>query len=145
MSAVDAPPQGRGYRVQCPDHFDPHCRKSLDEAIDFINLHSSHHTDAIITKNFDNARRFLREVDSSSVMVNASTRFADGFEYGLGAEIGISPDKVHVRVRSVLKASPRSSTSCSATARTRRDRPFLNTRLTIHGQPFLLRRLPLRA
>lgn len=70
---------------------------SLDEAIDFIETHSSHHTDAIITENRTSAERFLREVDSASVMVNASTRFADGFEYGLGAEIGISTDKIHVR------------------------------------------------
>lgn len=70
---------------------------SLDEAIDFIEAHGSHHTDAIITENRTSAERFLREVDSASVMVNASTRFADGFEYGLGAEIGISTDKIHVR------------------------------------------------
>jgi glutamate-5-semialdehyde dehydrogenase len=69
----------------------------LDAAIDHINNHSSQHTDAIITENYSAARRFLREVDSSSVMVNASTRFADGFEYGLGAEIGISTDKLHAR------------------------------------------------
>ncbi len=71
--------------------------KGLDEAIDHINTHSSQHTDSIITENYTRARRFLREVDSSSVMVNASTRFADGFEYGLGAEIGISTDKFHAR------------------------------------------------
>lgn len=70
---------------------------TLDEAIDFIAIHGSQHTDAIITENWTAAQRFLREVDSSSVMVNASTRFADGFEYGLGAEIGISTDKLHVR------------------------------------------------
>jgi glutamate-5-semialdehyde dehydrogenase len=69
----------------------------LDEAIAHINQHSSQHTEAIVTENYTNARRFLREVDSSSVMVNASTRFADGFEYGLGAEIGISTDKLHAR------------------------------------------------
>ncbi len=69
----------------------------LDAAIDHINTYSSQHTDAIITENYTKARRFLREVDSSSVMVNASTRFADGFEYGLGAEIGISTDKIHAR------------------------------------------------
>jgi glutamate-5-semialdehyde dehydrogenase len=69
----------------------------LDEAIDHINRHSSQHTDAIVTENYTRARRFLTEVDSSSVMVNASTRFADGFEYGLGAEIGISTDKFHAR------------------------------------------------
>ncbi len=69
----------------------------MDEAIKHINRHGSHHTDAIITENYTKARAFLREVDSSSVMVNASTRFADGFEYGLGAEIGISTDKIHAR------------------------------------------------
>jgi glutamate-5-semialdehyde dehydrogenase len=69
----------------------------LDAAIDHIERHGSHHTDAILTSNHANAMRFLREVDSSSVMVNASTRFADGFEYGLGAEIGISTDKLHAR------------------------------------------------
>src|SRR5450830_2176780 len=69
----------------------------LDEAIEHINQHSSQHTEAIVTENYTKARRFLREVDSSSVMVNASTRFADGFEYGLGAEIGISTDKLHAR------------------------------------------------
>ena len=71
--------------------------KSLDEAIAHINRYGSHHTDAILTTNHPNAMRFLREVDSASVMVNASTRFADGFEYGLGAEIGISTDKFHAR------------------------------------------------
>jgi glutamate-5-semialdehyde dehydrogenase len=70
---------------------------SLDEAIMHINRYGSHHTDAILTTNHPNAMRFLREVDSASVMVNASTRFADGFEYGLGAEIGISTDKFHAR------------------------------------------------
>ncbi|MFN5723839.1 MAG: aldehyde dehydrogenase family protein, partial [Betaproteobacteria bacterium] len=71
--------------------------QSLDEAIAHINTYGSHHTDAILTTNHPNAMRFLREVDSASVMVNASTRFADGFEYGLGAEIGISTDKFHAR------------------------------------------------
>ena len=69
----------------------------LDEAIAHINTYSSQHTDSIVTENYTKAMRFLREVDSSSVMVNASTRFADGFEYGLGAEIGISTDKIHAR------------------------------------------------
>ena len=69
----------------------------VDEAIAHINTHSSQHTDAIITEDYTRAMRFLREVDSASVMVNASTRFADGFEYGLGAEIGISNDKLHAR------------------------------------------------
>jgi glutamate-5-semialdehyde dehydrogenase len=70
---------------------------SLDEAIAHINQYSSHHTDAIITRDHMHAQRFLREVDSASVIVNASTRFADGFEFGLGAEIGISTDKFHAR------------------------------------------------
>lgn len=69
----------------------------IDEAIAHINRYSSHHTDAILTRDHQHAQRFLREVDSASVMVNASTRFADGFEYGLGAEIGISTDKFHAR------------------------------------------------
>jgi glutamate-5-semialdehyde dehydrogenase len=71
--------------------------EGLDEAIAHINRYSSHHTDAILTRDHMHAQRFLREVDSASVMVNASTRFADGFEYGLGAEIGISTDKFHAR------------------------------------------------
>lgn len=69
----------------------------LDEAIAHINRYSSGHTEAIISENYSHAMRFLREVDSASVMINASTRFADGFEYGLGAEIGISTDKIHAR------------------------------------------------
>jgi glutamate-5-semialdehyde dehydrogenase len=69
----------------------------VDDAIRHINTFSSHHTDAIVTENWTTAQRFLREVDSASVLVNASTRFADGFEYGLGAEIGISNDKLHAR------------------------------------------------
>jgi len=70
---------------------------NMDEAIDHITAHSSKHTESIITEDYTSAMRFLREVDSASVMVNASTRFADGFEYGLGAEIGISNDKLHAR------------------------------------------------
>ena len=69
----------------------------LDEAIAHINHYSSHHTESIVTEDYSAALRFLREIDSASVMVNASTRFADGFEYGLGAEIGISTDKIHAR------------------------------------------------
>lgn len=71
--------------------------EGIDDAIAHINKYSSQHTEAIVTDNHSNAMRFLREVDSSSVMINASTRFADGFEYGLGAEIGISTDKIHAR------------------------------------------------
>jgi glutamate-5-semialdehyde dehydrogenase len=69
----------------------------LDEAIEHINRYGSHHTETIVTESYTKGMRFLREVDSSSVMINASTRFADGFEYGLGAEIGISTDKIHAR------------------------------------------------
>ena len=71
--------------------------QDIDQAMDHIAKYGSQHTDAIVTADEERAQRFLREVDSSSVMVNASTRFADGFEYGLGAEIGISTDKLHAR------------------------------------------------
>ena len=87
----------------------------LDAAIEHINTYGSQHTDAIITENFSDARRFLAEVDSASVMVNASTRFADGFEYGLGAEIGISTDKLHARGPVGLEGLTSGSTSSSAT------------------------------
>ena len=70
---------------------------SLEKAINHINKYSSKHTEAIITDNEANGLEFIRSIDSSSVMINASTRFADGFEYGLGAEIGISTDKIHAR------------------------------------------------
>jgi len=76
---------------------------SLDEAMNHINTYGSHHTDAIITENYTRARRFMAVVDSSSVMVNASTRFADGFEYGLGAEVGISTDKIQGWANTWLK------------------------------------------
>jgi glutamate-5-semialdehyde dehydrogenase len=69
----------------------------MDQAIDHINDYGSHHTDAMVSENFSKARAFMAAVDSSSVMINASTAFADGFEYGLGAEIGISTDKIHAR------------------------------------------------
>jgi glutamate-5-semialdehyde dehydrogenase len=71
--------------------------EDIDQAMEHIAKYGSQHTDAIVTEDEARARRFLREVDSSSVMVNASTRFADGFEYGLGAEVGISTDKLHAR------------------------------------------------
>ena len=69
----------------------------VNHAISHINHYGSHHTDVIITNDYTNSQKFLKEVDSSSVMINASSRFADGFEYGLGAEIGISTDKIHAR------------------------------------------------
>ena len=100
----DMPPfhvQGEGIDVDHHRFGDqeggPPVHQRLDEAIAHINKYGSHHTDAILTEHHPSAMRFLREVDSASVMVNASTRFADGFEYGLGAEIGISTDKFHAR------------------------------------------------
>ena len=96
LSCVDADPSDWNTEYNAPI-ISIAVVKSLDEAIAFIEEHSSKHTDAIITNNLQASQRFLREVDSGSVMVNCSTRFADGFEYGLGAEIGISTGKLHAR------------------------------------------------
>lgn len=96
LSCVDADPSDWDTEYNAPI-ISIAVVKSLDEAIVFIEEHSSKHTDAIITNNLQASQRFLREVDSGSVMVNCSTRFADGFEYGLGAEIGISTGKMHAR------------------------------------------------
>lgn len=96
LSCVDAEPSDWDTEYNAPI-ISIAVVKSLDEAIAFIEEHSSKHTDAIITNNLQASQRFLREVDSGSVMVNCSTRFADGFEYGLGAEIGISTGKLHAR------------------------------------------------
>lgn len=96
LSCVDADPSDWDTEYNAPI-ISIAVVKSLDEAIAFIEEHSSKHTDAIITNNLQTSQRFLREVDSGSVMVNCSTRFADGFEYGLGAEIGISTGKLHAR------------------------------------------------
>lgn len=96
LSCVDADPSDWDTEYNAPI-ISIAVVKSLDEAIAFIEEHSSKHTDAIITNNLQATQRFLREVDSGSVMVNCSTRFADGFEYGLGAEIGISTGKLHAR------------------------------------------------
>lgn len=96
LSCVDADPSDWDTEYNAPI-ISIAVVKSLDEAIAFIEEHSSKHTDAIITNNLQDYQRFLREVDSGSVMVNCSTRFADGFEYGLGAEIGISTGKLHAR------------------------------------------------
>lgn len=96
LSCVDADPSDWDTEYNAPI-ISIAVVKSLDEAIAFIEEHSSKHTDAIISNNLQASQRFLREVDSGSVMVNCSTRFADGFEYGLGAEIGISTGKLHAR------------------------------------------------
>ena len=96
LSCVDADPSDWDTEYNAPI-ISIAVVKSLDEAIAFLEEHSSKHTDAIITNNLQASQRFLREVDSGSVMVNCSTRFADGFEYGLGAEIGISTGKLHAR------------------------------------------------
>lgn len=96
LSCVDADPSDWDTEYNAPI-ISIAVVKSLDQAIAFIEEHSSKHTDAIITNNLQASQRFLREVDSGSVMVNCSTRFADGFEYGLGAEIGISTGKLHAR------------------------------------------------
>lgn len=96
LSCVDAEPSDWDTEYNAPI-ISIAVVKSLDQAIAFIEEHSSKHTDAIITNNLQASQRFLREVDSGSVMVNCSTRFADGFEYGLGAEIGISTGKLHAR------------------------------------------------
>ena len=96
LSCVDADPSDWDTEYNAPI-ISIAVVKSLDEAIAFIEEHSSKHSDAIITNNLQASQRFLREVDSGSVMVNCSTRFADGFEYGLGAEIGISTGKLHAR------------------------------------------------
>lgn len=96
LSCVDADPSDWDTEYNAPI-ISIAVVKSLDEAIAFIEEHSSKHTDVIITNNLQASQRFLREVDSGSVMVNCSTRFADGFEYGLGAEIGISTGKLHAR------------------------------------------------
>ncbi len=96
FSAIEAAPEDWDTEYNAPI-ISIRVVKGISEAIDFINTHGSHHTDAIITDSVSRSERFLREVDSASVMVNASTRFADGFEYGLGAEIGISTDKLHAR------------------------------------------------
>lgn len=96
MSAIDAAPEDWDTEYNAPI-INIRVVSSFDEALEHIARHGSMHTEAIVTNNLVHSQRFLREVDASSVMVNASTRFADGFEYGLGAEMGISTDRLHVR------------------------------------------------
>lgn len=96
MSAIDAAPEDWDTEYNAPI-INIRVVSSFDEALEHISRHGSMHTEAIVTNNLEHSQRFLREVDASSVMVNASTRFADGFEYGLGAEMGISTDRLHVR------------------------------------------------
>lgn len=96
MSAIDAAPEDWDTEYNAPI-INIRVVSSFDEALEHIARHGSMHTEAIVTNNLEHSQRFLREVDASSVMVNASTRFADGFEYGLGAEMGISTDRLHVR------------------------------------------------
>jgi glutamate-5-semialdehyde dehydrogenase len=91
------PPKTTGYAEYLAPILSIRVVEDIDAAIEHIDKYGSKHTDCIVTENMYRARRFLREVDSSSVMINVSTRFADGYEYGLGAEIGISTDKLHAR------------------------------------------------